>query len=807
MSLLGLVAVFALSNQSQAAYPYNFPTYSKVKITRDPHGQSWLYLEFMWGRELKSAKNAQELEEIKKWNDMPCHKPNFEQGKAVEFEIGIVPKCFLRPKGGMDGEFDCEEVMGFFEEGFNLPNDFIPEIGDNNCYVDVWNYWNPSVFDIVPALEEHCGDLTWQGERCAETASAGSFLDPIGNFAVGLHDASALKAGIRYSFKYPVEVVALPGDPEIDEAVLEHAQQCLSTTSTYPAATQCASDPLIMEDQFKGYYTPSNIATYLPKKIHSAGWGRAQVTMQTFNNECDLPPLCDISANTYTCPHLIGVATSSGECRNVQKETDYWLTKLCVPTDDYKFVPGVRKKKGDEDKCMNEWTSIDLDTNGECCIDLDGDGYYAHSSSELYGTQANDCNDADASINPVAAELCGDGIDNNCDGVSKDICFFAGMIGSGGVLGNPPHPCDNPACNPGETQEQPCGNGGQQISTCNYQCQWGPWGNCEGGGFCQPGTQQQCGNCGTMTCNSNGQWGLCLNQGVCSLGDMEDRSCNDVGVQTKTCNGSCAWNGWGTCSAECVPGQQDTQPCSTGGQSGTETRNCNLNGTWTSWSACVVGCQCSSGPCCDNCNYYSSSHTCDGYTVYQCQGSNPGQDAQKAVVNTYCSGNSASCDGQEVQGSWLLHENCSSSQKCEMNGGVSECVPVSTCQDVYIASGISACHTSAGTQYGYTACLEVDQVSGPTWRYRICKDSGAFTYGIKYQLADENHSTQSMGGQYQEGGGNSCTNWRNFSVNHITQYGSNNGAGLRGELITPPACTLSSCIYKTGMITIRKECQ
>lgn len=33
-----------------------------------------------------------------------------------------------------------------------------------------------------------------------------------------------------------------------------------------------------------------------------------------------------------------------------------------------------------------------------------------------YGTDASDCNDGDASVNPAAAEICGDGIDQDCDG-------------------------------------------------------------------------------------------------------------------------------------------------------------------------------------------------------------------------------------------------------------------------------------------------------------------------------------------------------------------------------------------------------
>jgi len=50
-------------------------------------------------------------------------------------------------------------------------------------------------------------------------------------------------------------------------------------------------------------------------------------------------------------------------------------------------------------------------------VDMDGDGY----------PEGVDCDDNDADVNPGAAEVCGDGIDNDCDGVSPT-CSFQGDI-------------------------------------------------------------------------------------------------------------------------------------------------------------------------------------------------------------------------------------------------------------------------------------------------------------------------------------------------------------------------------------------
>ena len=68
--------------------------------------------------------------------------------------------------------------------------------------------------------------------------------------------------------------------------------------------------------------------------------------------------------------------------------------------------------------------------------DVDGDGYgdpnkyerFASSSSQEYSPpqgyviDANDCDDSNANVHPGATEVCGDGIDNNCNGSIDETC-------------------------------------------------------------------------------------------------------------------------------------------------------------------------------------------------------------------------------------------------------------------------------------------------------------------------------------------------------------------------------------------------
>jgi hypothetical protein len=65
----------------------------------------------------------------------------------------------------------------------------------------------------------------------------------------------------------------------------------------------------------------------------------------------------------------------------------------------------------------------DFNDNQVIYADNDGDGFGAGSPVIMYGvTNNSDCDDTKPSVYPGAVEICGDGIDNNCDGQIDENC-------------------------------------------------------------------------------------------------------------------------------------------------------------------------------------------------------------------------------------------------------------------------------------------------------------------------------------------------------------------------------------------------
>jgi hypothetical protein len=60
--------------------------------------------------------------------------------------------------------------------------------------------------------------------------------------------------------------------------------------------------------------------------------------------------------------------------------------------------------------------AAELDSETDCMLDADDDGYGEMTPENSAISAGTDCEDSNAEVNPGATEIEGDGVDSNCDG-------------------------------------------------------------------------------------------------------------------------------------------------------------------------------------------------------------------------------------------------------------------------------------------------------------------------------------------------------------------------------------------------------
>ena len=223
------------------------------------------------------------------------------------------------------------------------------------------------------------------------------------------------------------------------------------------------------------------------------------------------PPVC-------TDSDLDGFSVEGGACGPVD-------------CDDSKSTTNPGDAEICDDGVDNNCNGIIDENCGPVCTDNDGDGF----SVEGGACGQVDCNDSVASINPNGTEICGDGVDNNCNNVTDETCAPVptctdsdgdGFSVEGGDCGNVDCDDSDASVFPGAVEN--CTDG--IDNNCNNLIDTQDTSVCEQPGVCTDSDGDtyavEGGDCGPVDCddsnaaNSPGSAELC--------NDGEDNDCDSL---------------------------------------------------------------------------------------------------------------------------------------------------------------------------------------------------------------------------------------------------------------------------------------
>ncbi len=113
-------------------------------------------------------------------------------------------------------------------------------------------------------------------------------------------------------------------------------------------------------------------------------------------------------------------------------------------------------------------------------------------------------------------------------------------------------------------------------------------------------------------------------------------------------------------------------------------------------------CQCTSGVCCDGCNFSPTTSNCDTLQQWRCSPSGCGGNSQVRYATKYCSGTSATCSGSTGPwGSYVTEFECDDDMMCDPSGG---CYSDDSCECNCTSWQNSFCNWSSGCMYQTRTC-------------------------------------------------------------------------------------------------------
>lgn len=141
----------------------------------------------------------------------------------------------------------------------------------------------------------------------------------------------------------------------------------------------------------------------------------------TFYADSDGDGFGDAASTAGACAAPAGFVSDASDCVDGDAAVSPAADELCNGADD--DCDGSTDENGAADGTLY-YPDVDADGYG----DSDA-GVRACSAIATYLLEDGDCDDSDAAVNPDGAEVCDDGLDNDCSGVADDTCAPEGSGG------------------------------------------------------------------------------------------------------------------------------------------------------------------------------------------------------------------------------------------------------------------------------------------------------------------------------------------------------------------------------------------
>jgi len=213
---------------------------------------------------------------------------------------------------------------------------------------------------------------------------------------------------------------------------------CAKTaTWTAPTVTDDQPNCLVVTSNYAaGASFPVGVTTV----TYTATDGQGVVTTASFTvtvNDTQLPTVTPPAAvtvtaalNSCTATATLGSATSVDNCGVTASATND--APATFPIGNTTVTWSVTDVNGNVGTAT-QIVTVNVNPANIWYVDADGDNYGVAGSTVTacsqpagYAANTTDCNDGSASVNPGAAEICGNSIDDNCNGTSEEGCLNPG---------------------------------------------------------------------------------------------------------------------------------------------------------------------------------------------------------------------------------------------------------------------------------------------------------------------------------------------------------------------------------------------